>query len=257
MDIRSLIESWIFRFRKIPPYRTSMLNNTPKGERTLFKMQDITIGNMPWKKGWEKGYVHGEDPMFRLSKPWAAHESSDDNVKKTSTGITLTQPKEKDAKSAYLFSNFTIKYGTVRALVKCPCATGMWSAFWLFGKSGTPECDIFEHCGEWENEVAVTHHWGYDYGGPYGKKSTLHNARYNKNFNPSKEFYLYEIEFGPYSVVYKINGVVVKRMKKGIPSGENHILFDVVKGQYCGTDPNAELSEDGVMEVKFLEIFKI
>lgn len=255
MDIKSYIEQQIFRYSKIPKNPKATPN--PKGYYMSFDMKKITIGDMPWKKGWQKNWVQGKDPDFRDSLPWDANISSPDNIIKTNEGITLVQPKEKDAKSAYLVSNFTIKYGTIRAMIKCPTAKGVWSAFWLFGNNGMPECDIMEHCGGWKNEVAVTHHWGVDYGEQYGKKSTLHNTRYNKGFTPRDGYYLYEVELSPYRVLYRINGVTVRTVKKGVPSGDNMIIFDVVKGNYCGTTPNQAIEKDGEMKIKYIEIFKI
>ena len=71
-----------------------------------------------------------------------------------------------------------------------------------------PEYDFPEHCGQWDNQVTLTGHYGYDYGGEFGKKSTLHNERRNRRFLPTDEYYLYEIFVSPYIVKFYINGVV-------------------------------------------------
>jgi len=255
MDIRSLIEKWVFRLRKIP--KTPKATPKPKGEHMFFDMKDITIGNMPWQAGWEKNFDFKTDPLFRDNLPWDQQISSPDNIIRDDDCLVMRMPKEENSKFAYLWSNFTIKYGTIRAMIKCPDAPGAWSAFWLFSNNGTPEHDMFEQCGGCANEVYVTHHWGYDYEDKFGKKSTLHNTRYNRGFTPREDYYLYDVELTPYKVVYKINGIVVKTMRKGIPSGDNRILFDIVKGNYCGTSTTQAIEKDAIMKIKYLEIFKI
>jgi len=259
MDIRSFIESKIFKYRKIPTLDSLVNADEPDCDEYYFiDASNITIGNLEWKgPDWTKVYRHGEDPMFRDSLPWDQQGSSSDNITLVDNEIVLTKPKEQNSKDAYLCSNFRIKYGTVRALIKTPNVKGIWSAFWLFGETGAPEHDIFEHCGGWKNEVAVTHHWGYDYENVRGKKSTLWNGRKNKNFYPTEDYYLYEVELTPYKTIYRINGMTVRTVRRGLSSGDNVVLLDVTKGQYCGVDPSVATDGDGIMKVKYLEIFKI
>ena len=258
MDIRSFFESRWFKCTKFQSYEKYLKNERiPDGDRTIITPENITIGNMPWQEGWNKNYVEGEDPMFRDNLPYDQQGASSDNITITQDEIIMTKPKEAESKDAYLYSNFTIKYGTVRALLKTPNVDGIWSAFWLFGTDGMPEHDMIEHCGQWKNETACTHHWGYDYNGVKGKKSTLWNGRKNKKFKPSEDFNLYEVELGPYKTVYRLNGKIIRTMKHSLSSGLNRIIFDVTKGSYCGTDPKQAVDADGVMSVKSIEIFKI
>ena len=157
----------------------------------------------------------------------------------------------KDGTEGVLFSNFKIKYGIVKALVKLPDVEGAWSAFWLF--RGMPELDIFEHCGQWKNQVSVTHHWGYSYEKGM-KKSTLNNERYNESFKPTEQYYVYEVEVTPYEVIYRINGEVTRVMTEGIPSHEQHIILNVSTGDYCDDIP---LKKDAVMKVKWIKVFEM
>ena len=206
---------------------------------------------------WERKYQKGVDPEFRIDYPWqqaSGMTSTIDNIVQHNDGITLKMPSHQLEHNAVLFSNFKFKYGTIRALIKVPNVPKAWSAFWIF--RGMPEMDIFEHCGGRTNEVNVTHHWGCDYGSG-GKKSTLHNERYNKDFKPRDEYYLYEVTVTPYEVVYKINGVVTKTMTTGIPSHDGHIIFNVTaEGSYCGTVPTSGLTDDATMEIKWLEVYE-
>lgn len=251
--IKNYIERLRFKYSKIPTWQEAV-KRIPDGSLRKYYSKDITLGNLEWKKGWTKNYNEDKDPLFVPWRPWNSELSSIDNIKHEGKLLTLTQHKEPNSKDAYMESNFTIKYGTVRALIKLPNVTGAWSAFWLFGKNGMPEHDIIEHCGEWENEVAVTHHWGYDYEENRGKKSTINNGRYNKNFKPTDNYYLYEVELTPYKVTYRINGIKVRTLTKHLSSGENVIIFDVTRGKYCG---NKALARNAKMEISFLEIWKI
>jgi len=256
MDLRSFREKLAFRNAVLPNYLQA-IDRTPEGDHTRYNMKDVEIGNLEWKSGYNKIFDPATDPPFRDSKPWDTDHSSPENITQTDECLLLTKPRDANSKDAYLYSNFTFKYGTVRALIKLPNIRGAWSAFWLFGNNEMPEHDILEHCGHKEHEVSVTHHWGYDYSGIYGKKSTLHNERYNKNFNPTENYYLYEVEIGPYKTVYRINGVIVRTVKKGLGSADQHILLDVTRGEYCNSSNNQSMVGDAIMKVKFIEVFKM
>jgi len=255
--IRNFIEQLIFRWSRIPTWQEAV-QRVPEGTLTKYHMSDIEIGNLEWIEGWTKNYNKDKDPPFREGRPFDPELSSLDNITTTSSLMILTQPKEACTKDAYIQSNFTIKYGTVRALIKVPKVPGAWSAFWLFG--GLPEMDIFEHCGGWEDKISVTHHWGYDYDNvpnPKGKKMTKRNARYNKKFRPRDNFYLYEVELSPYKIVYRINGIKVRTLKRHLSSGENRVIFDVTKGDYCQSCFLKGIGRDAQMMIDFLEVYKI
>jgi beta-glucanase (GH16 family) len=217
---------------------------------TTYDASNLTIGNLEWKgSSWDKKYEYGKDPMFRYSFPWDQEEFSQENIHLTDSCIEIWA--KTDGTEGVLFSNFKIKYGIVKALVKLPNVEGAWSAFWLF--RGMPELDIFEHCGQWKNQVSVTHHWGYSYEKGM-KKSTLNNERYNKSFKPTEQYYVYEVEVTPYEVIYRINGEVTRIMTEGIPSHEQHIILNVSTGDYCGDIP---LKKDAVMKVKWIKVFEM
>lgn len=238
-------------------FKKKEITNTQKYERghaeskfTTYDASNITIGNLEWKgRAWDKKFEYSKDPMFRHSLPWDQEGSPRENINLTDSCIEIWA--RKDGSKGYLFSNFKIKYGIVKALVKLPDVEGAWSAFWLF--RGMPELDIFEHCGQWKNQVSVTHHWGYTYEKGM-KKSTLQNERFNESFKPTEEYNIYEVEVTPYEVIYRINGIVTRVMTEGVPSHEQHIILDVVTGDYCDDIP---LKEDAVMKVKWIKVFEM
>jgi len=215
---------------------------------TTYDASNITIGNLEWKgQIWDKKYEYGKDPMFRYNYPWDQKEFIRDNINLTDSCIEIKA--KPDGTKGVLFSNFKFKYGIVRAMIKLPNSEGAWSAFWLF--NGMPELDIFEHCGQWKNQVTVTHHWGYEYEKGM-KKSTLHNERFNKSFSPTEQYYIYEVEVTPYEVIYRINGEVTRIMTEGVPSHEQHIILGVTTGEYCDDIP---LKEDAVMKIKWIKVY--
>ena len=253
MDLKSLYEKWKFRLMLcFPEYTNESIKY--EGEYDYIFAHNVTFGNMPYKKGWVKDYT-STDPMFRKSIKWFPSTNySDKNVTVLDGTINIHCPSDGMTEGA-MVSNFTFKYGTVRALIKAPNVKGVWSAFWLFDENGMPEHD-FEFCGQEKHTVNVTHHWGITYD-DNNKKSTLHNARRNKNFNPTTEYNMYEIEKLPYKVTYKINGVVVKVMRKGISSGNSRLLFTAGTGIYCGSEKNQPLNKNGIMSIKSIELYKL
>lgn len=238
------------------PSLSDALSRTPAGELTFYDMSAVTIGNLPWYgEDCVAKYRPGIDPPFRSGLPWFSDQSSPDNVIQDTNGIKLICRKEAgDKKEGVIYSNFTIKYGTVQVLARFPDVEGAWSAIWLF--AGLPEYD-FEHCGQWDEMVTATAHWGFDYSGLYGKKSTLHNERQNKTFRPAKDYYLYEIYVSPYKIVWYINGMKTREMKRGISSHDQHLIISVGKGEYCGSDPKGELTKDAKLFVKWVKVFKM
>jgi len=242
-----------FRKKQIastPVYEQKYERDHTESKFITYDASNITIGNLEWKgKYWDKIYEYGKDPMFRYSYPWDQEEYPEENIRITDSCIEIWA--RTDGTKGVLFSNFKFKYGIVKALVKLPDVDGAWSAFWLF--RGMPELDIFEHCGQWENQVSVTHHWGYTYERGM-KKTTYGNVRFNEAFEPTKKYYVYEVEVTPYEVIYRINGIVTQVMTEGVPSHEQHIILNVTTGDYC---ENIALKEDAVMKVKWIKVFEM
>jgi hypothetical protein len=245
MDIRSWHEKQKFkRLRRIPSPNLNV-----KGIRHY--LGDITIGEREWREKY--GYANyrvNEHPPFMSGVPWNRESSSGNNLVQTDHGIQLIQPKEGGSVGAVLYSNFTIKYGTVQALIKFPDVENVLSAFWLYGENEMPEMDIVEHKGK-NNEFSCTQHWGYNYHDK-NKRSTLHNERRNKKLRLTERYYLYEVELTPYCTIYRINGITHRKVTKGVSSGNNHVILSIKN-----TEPDVALSKDAVMNVKWIDVFKI
>lgn len=253
MDIKSLVEQIIFRKEGIPTLEEYLECSEPEGKHTHYDMSTVKIGSKTgWKPGYTKDYVEGVDPPFMSGLPWDKEDSTPDNLIQTEEGLTFKRPKGANQKNALISSNFKVKYGTFRAIAKLPSTKGAWSAFWLF--RAMPELDVFEHCGGRNKSFNCTHHWGFDYDGPYGKKSTLHNERYNKNLRLTEEYYAFEVVVSPYKVEYFINGIPIKTMRKGIPTQDTIIIFNVSTGSYCGSG-NHILENDAYAYLRQIDVW--
>lgn len=202
------------------------------------------MGIPPWQNDKWKRIHQPEDPDWQWNTPWDQESHIKENIEFTDDGVKIWARNEK---RGCLYSNFHFKYGKVTAEIRLPEEEGAWSAFWLFGESGLPENDVFEHCSG-EQYINVTHHWGFNYDSSANKKQTTKNKR--RNVNPN-EWNIYQVEITPYSTVYKINDKVVRKTKKGISSDERHILLTCGWGDYCG-----EKTPYAFMEVKWLSVEK-
>ena len=254
-NIISFKEKMSFR-KEIIPSLESALNRIPKGDMMHYIMATVNIGQLEWQSGWQKDYKPYVDPPFRVGVPWDVDDTSENNIIQQPTHMDIITRKEAGrGNDGILYSNWTIKYGTIQVLAKLSDIQGAFSAIWLYGKDGLPEFD-FEHCGQWNNQVTATGHWGYDYD-YYGKKSTLHNERKNRKFYPTDEYHLYEIELSPYETIWRINGLDVRRTKEGANAGKQHLILSIGKVEYCGSEENGTLSEDAKMEVRWVRTFKM
>ena len=142
--------------------------------------------------------------------------------------ITLTKLDSVTYGAANLISKRDLPaYCLVRALVRWDSSPGLWVApFWLFG-SGY-EYDL-EACGGDPNRVSFTaHKWGKGI-----HEQTKGNAIRHKKLEPTKKYYLLEIEKTPRAIYWKVNGVTVKRVKKWVVEGEQLLIIGAGAGTYC------------------------
>lgn len=244
-------------FRKdIVPCLEDAINRVPEGEITYYDMFDVNVGNLEWQGSeWAKVYEPGIDPPFRVGVPWDADDTSKNNIEQHNQKMDIVARKEEGkGNNGVLWSNWGFKHGTIQVLAKFPNIEGAFSAIWMF--DGLPEMD-FEHCGQWKNQVTSTSHQGFDYDGPYGKKSTLHNERKNRKFKPTDQYYLYEIYLSPYEMIWYINGLAVRKVCDGISNRDQHLILSVGKGEYCGSVEDGSLPEDARMSVKWVRTFKM
>ncbi len=240
------LSALFFRIVLIAISLTGLYSCTSQKPTTVterYTFQKETVGIPPWQSKWERKH-QPEDPDWRWNMPWNHEGYSKDNIEHTDKGVKIWA---RNGKEGCLHSNFHFKYGIVTAKIRLPKEEGAWSSFWIIGESGLPEYDVVEHCGG-EQYVNVTQHWGYNYDSSSYKKSTLHNKR--RGVNPN-DWNLYQVEITPYKTIYRINGKVVRKMKRGTSSGERLVLLTCGWGTYCGGK-----TPDAYMEVEWLTVEK-
>jgi len=136
--------------------------------------------------------------------------------------------------------------GSTMALIRFSSSPGAWSGFWTIDdvKDGTtfnilPEYD-FEHCGSWIDRITATLHWGKNY---EDKKQTSYNrVKGGRKFRPTKYYYIYEFDWNPYRLKWKINGLTVRYERRGISTNARRAILSCGFGDYC-VKPLSSLSE--------------
>lgn len=202
----------------------------------------------PFHKPWRYNYPYGD-----LNNSYSFHDHSMLSIQKKNDDNYLDINVSKIKNSYYhgvLYSNFAYKYPVFRVIAKLPEGKGMWSAIWTIGSLGMPEIDI-EHCSSWMNSVTSTIHWGYDYKRGYKKQKG--NKIKAKSFNPTVNYYCYEIEVTPYSVIWKINGIMIQKYKNPVPDDLLHLIIGTGMGTYCDTTGFSKYSTMKVSEVQVLK----
>jgi len=212
----------------------------------------LSVGKISQNKRWRNGLPWEHYGVYKGSDPKRVF------IKDNKLNLVVDWNKDYNCPTrGLLYSNFDIKHGIFRIRAKVSSIDGIGSALWTFGDNGMPEIDILETCGQRCKKISNIHHWGYDYEKKLGKTSTLNNSLSSSNFKPSEEFYVYEIEFTPYKIIWRINGVVTKVEKRGIPTNKQHLILSVCQSERCG---NSKFENLGIypsgMEVDWVEVIK-
>jgi beta-glucanase (GH16 family) len=121
------------------------------------------------------------------------------------------------------------KYGYFEARLRVPPGRGLWPAFWLLGKTGSPgvnEIDIHEILGDQPDRVYMTLHWGSDYGAGHQSDGSSWSG---PDF--SSDFHVFGLEWNQDSIVWTVDGVERKRHTGvGIPQVEMYLIVNLAIG---------------------------
>jgi beta-glucanase (GH16 family) len=143
--------------------------------------------------------------------------------------------------------SFRQKYGLFRAKVKLTNASSLRHSFWLVPDKILPEIDIFHYSGNKPGKIKV----GSYIGDPRNKESLKADTDYIRGPNFSKRFYIYSLYWKPDMLLWKINGITVKKDKKNIPQEPMFLVIN------SGLDD--EIQEKFLpkeMQVDWVETFK-
>lgn len=134
-----------------------------------------------------------------------------------------------DYASGVLCSRLEQKYGYFEARLKVPAGQGLWPAFWLLGKTGSPgvsEIDVQEILGSEPSRANLSVHWGTDYGTGHRQDAT---SWLGPDF--SADFHVFGLEWSQDALVWTIDGVERKRHTgPGVPQVPMYVILNLAIG---------------------------
>lgn len=114
--------------------------------------------------------------------------------------------------------SFRQKYGTFRAKIRISAEKDLHNAFWMVGNLQVPHIDVMKAA----KKITV----GNSYGNPADLKQIKQqrlNARGRAKF--ASDFFIYELEWKPGRLTWKINGIEIAATSSGVPEEEMYISF--------------------------------
>jgi beta-glucanase (GH16 family) len=129
-------------------------------------------------------------------------------------------PKEFEYTSGLINTgkSFRQQYGRFRAKMKLDKNKGVTQAFWLVGGQIMPQIDILK-C--YDGNATFNNFWGN-----ISEKDGVHRSSSKLNFQKLvSDFHIFELEWTPQELIWRINGLEVKREAKGIPDEPMYILL--------------------------------
>ncbi len=137
-------------------------------------------------------------------------------------------------------NSYFFRYGFAAARIKFQPGRGQHAAFWLqspVGGAGGPETgggeiDIIEYFGDGTKTGGLTQ-WSYWYDGANIKKSggfVADHEKYGSDW--SEKFHVFSVEWTPKEYVFRIDGKVSFRTKKGISQIPEFIVLSLLSSDY-------------------------
>jgi hypothetical protein len=114
--------------------------------------------------------------------------------------------------------SFRQQYGKFKAKIKVQDNGAITHSFWLVGNQIMPQIDIFKFN---RRRFALNNFWGN-----VMEKDAIHLS--SSKYHGSKlksDFFIYELEWTAEELIWKINGLVLKREKNGIPNEPMYLLL--------------------------------
>jgi len=139
--------------------------------------------------------------------------------------------------------SFRQKYGLYRTKARVSHARNLRHSFWLVPDKILPEIDVFSYSRKNPRRLDMTAYSGeiQDKKSLKVKKSTI------KGYNFSKRYVIYELDWRPGLLTWKINGIPVRRQKKAVPDEPMYMILNSgVDGTVRDRDLPRELRVDWV-----------
>jgi len=139
--------------------------------------------------------------------------------------------------------SFRQKYGIFRAKVRMDHASSLRHSFWLVPDRILPEIDVFSYYRKSPRKIDLK-----AYSGDVKNKSTLKERKsVIGGLNFSKKYCIYEIDWKPEGIRWKINGVTVRKQKQDIPDQAMYMILNSgVDGEIREKDLPKEMCVDWV-----------
>ena len=112
--------------------------------------------------------------------------------------------------------SFRQQYGKFQAKIKVGDNGAITHAFWLVGNQIMPQVDIMKYTN---GKVLLSNFWGN-----ITEKDGIHRSIHQHSNGKLKSgFFIYELEWTPQELIWRINGLELKRETNGIPSEPMYI----------------------------------
>jgi len=139
--------------------------------------------------------------------------------------------------------SFRQKYGIFRAKVRMDHAPSLRHSFWLVPDKILPEIDVFSYYRKSPRKIDLK-----AYSGDVKDKGTLKERKsVIGGLNFSKKYRIYQIDWNPDNICWKINGVTVRKQYRDIPDQAMYMILNSgVDGAIRDKDLPGEMSLDWV-----------
>lgn len=118
--------------------------------------------------------------------------------------------------------SFRQKYGIYRTKAHLSHARNLRHAFWLVPDKILPEIDVFSYSGKNPRRLDL-----HAYSGDFKDKESLKIEKSAiKGYNFSKHYVIYELDWRPGMLVWKINGIPVRKQKKMVPDEPMYMILN-------------------------------
>jgi len=118
--------------------------------------------------------------------------------------------------------SFRQKYGIFRAKARLSHVKHLRHSFWLVPEKILPEIDVFHYHRKSARKMDVA-----SYSGNYKDRGSVKIKRSRiGGLNFSRRYMIYEVHWQPKAIVWKINGVTVRRQTKGVPQEPMYMILN-------------------------------
>ncbi|MBS3807769.1 MAG: family 16 glycosylhydrolase [Bacteroidales bacterium] len=139
--------------------------------------------------------------------------------------------------------SFRQKYGIYRTKAHLSHARNLRHSFWLVPEKILPEIDVFSYSRKNPRRLDLNAYSGE----VQDKKSLKIRKSILKGFNFSKRYVIYELDWRPGVLIWKINGIPVRKQKQAVPDEPMYMILNSgVDGTLRERDLPKELRLDWV-----------